>query len=188
MFKEVFEKLIGYEGGYVFDEDDPGGETYKGISRKNFPKWEGWVFVDGVKGKQDFPTVLKSNEFLQSAVKLFYKVEFWDKMNCGIMPPKLAEEMFESSVNCGKERATVFLQTALNVLNNNEKHYKNIHSDGKFGNVTLSTLKVCLDKVEEKLLFNLLNFLQASFYLELMLNNEVKEKYIGWFNRIEIIK
>lgn len=188
MFNEVFEKLIGYEGGYVDDIDDPGGETYKGVSRKHFPKWEGWLYVDGVKGKHDFPTVLESNVSLQTEVLLFYKTEFWYKMNCGVMPPKLAEEIFECSVNLGKERATVILQTALNILNNNQKHYKNIHADGLFGNITLSTMKVCISKIDDKLLFNVLNFLQASFYLELMLTNEVKEKFIGWFNRIEIIK
>ena len=32
--------ILRNEGGYVFDPDDSGKETYCGISRANFPKWE----------------------------------------------------------------------------------------------------------------------------------------------------
>ena len=34
------------EGGYANMEGDSGGETYKGISRKWFPKWEGLKIID----------------------------------------------------------------------------------------------------------------------------------------------
>ena len=35
-----------HEGGYVFDPDDSGGETYKGVARKFHSKWEGWSKID----------------------------------------------------------------------------------------------------------------------------------------------
>ena len=38
-----------HEGGYVDDRDDRGGETYRGISRNNFPDWKGWKKIDGFK-------------------------------------------------------------------------------------------------------------------------------------------
>ncbi|MBW1801582.1 MAG: hypothetical protein JRJ85_12745, partial [Deltaproteobacteria bacterium] len=41
-FDEAFEKTTAIEGGYVFDPDDAGGETYKGISRRFNPSWGGW--------------------------------------------------------------------------------------------------------------------------------------------------
>ena len=38
MYSEKFEKAFGYvianEGGYVFDKNDPGGETKYGISKR----------------------------------------------------------------------------------------------------------------------------------------------------------
>ena len=85
-------------------------------------------------------------------------------------------------------RASIILQTVLNLLNRNGKFYPDIKIDGKVGPQTLSTLRLCLQKNSEKLLFNVLNILQGAFYTELMLNNPVYEKYIGWFSRIEILK
>ena len=33
-FNIAFEITMGHEGGYSFDKDDAGGETYRGISRR----------------------------------------------------------------------------------------------------------------------------------------------------------
>ena len=37
-FEEAYKKTSDFEGGYVNDEDDAGGETYRGIAR-NFWKY-----------------------------------------------------------------------------------------------------------------------------------------------------
>ena len=42
-FGDAFKKLSIKEGGYVNDKDDAGGETYRGISRKYNPTWQGWI-------------------------------------------------------------------------------------------------------------------------------------------------
>ncbi len=188
MFNQAFEKLIKFEGGYVNDPDDTGGETYKGISRNNFPNWNGWNRIDRHKGSLDFDSVLEGDTVLQASVESFYKENFWDKMKCDLMPNYVAEEVFEASVNMGIHRATEILQTALNLLNNNQKRYRNVVVDGELGNITITVLKVAKTKVSSKLMFNVLNFLQAKFYIELMERNEKYEKYIGWFNRIDIRK
>ena len=188
MFNKAFEKLIQFEGGYVNDPDDTGGETYKGISRNNFPNWSGWTRIDYHKNEIDFELELKQDTVLDASVESFDKENFWDKMKCDLMPNFVAEEVFEASVNMGIHRATEILQTALNLLNNNQKRYKNIDVDGDLGSITIATLKVAKTKVSSKLMFNVLNFLQAKFYIELMERNEKYEKYIGWFNRIDIRK
>jgi lysozyme family protein len=36
-FPEVFDRVIGHEGGYVNDPNDPGGETQWGISKRSYP-------------------------------------------------------------------------------------------------------------------------------------------------------
>jgi len=184
----AFNKLIAFEGTYSNDPDDKGGETYCGISRNNFPNWIGWIRIDHAKESANFSEVLKANMNLRGYVQDFYLNEFWLKMNCDVLPDKIAEELFELSVNCGIRRATIILQTALNVLNNNQKKYADIRTDGKFGNQTLATLQRALENVSNKLIFNVINILQGSFYIELMINNPVYEKYIGWFNRVEVIK
>ena len=189
-FEKAYKKLVRFEGGYVFDKDDKGGETYKGIARNYHSTWKGWEVIDAVKNifTSDINKTLNENEYLQELVKEFYKVKFWDVFLCDSLSYQIAEEIFEISVNTGIMRATIILQTALNLLNRNEKFYPDIKIDGKVGPQTLSTLRLCLQKNSEKLLFNVLNILQGAFYAELMLDNPVYEKYIGWFSRIEFLK
>ena len=55
-FKRAFRLIIeGFEGNYSNDKDDPGGETYKGISRNMNKDWEGWKIIDSYKGKKNYP-------------------------------------------------------------------------------------------------------------------------------------
>ncbi len=188
IFVNSYNKLINLEGGYVNDETDKGGETYKGISRNNFPNWLGWKIIDHAKSSTHFKQLLKADCNLEAHVQDFYHKEFWSKMKCDFVPDVIAVELFELSVNVGTPKATIILQTALNVLNNNEKKYSDIRTDALFGKITLATLRTCLDTTSNKLLFNVINILQGCFYIELMLNNPIYEKYIGWFNRVELKK
>ena len=48
-FEDAYKKVVKVEGSYVCDSDDSGGETYKGISRRYNPKWEGWPIIDNYK-------------------------------------------------------------------------------------------------------------------------------------------
>ena len=190
-FIESFNKLISIEGSYVNDSDDKGGETYCGISRNNFPNWIGWNIIDHYKNLNNFHEHLKSDFNLQAHVEDFYKTNFWNKMNCDVVAElsrSIATELFELSVNTGVHRTTSILQTTLNILNRNEKLYKDILVDGKFGTVTLATLREAIKTNNNKLIFNIINILQGNFYIELMLNNPDYEKYIGWFKRVEVIK
>ena len=76
-YKEAIAKVLKHEGGYVNDPDDKGGETYKGISRKNWSKWIGWNIVDNSKSLANFPKCLYSNTLLNEYVVDFYKRNFW---------------------------------------------------------------------------------------------------------------
>ena len=185
-FHTAFEKLIQLEGAYSNDPIDKGGETFCGISRNNFPKWIGWNIIDHYKSSNHFNELLKSDFVLLEHVQDFYYNNFWLKMNCNLLPTHIAKELFELSVNTGIKRATIILQTTLNVLNNNQKLYSDIQTDGKFGSITLATLQTALESVNNKLIFNVINILQGCFYIELMINNPLYEKYVGWFNRVVI--
>ena len=39
----------GLEGLYSYDPNDPGGETWCGVSRVNNPNWSGWAIIDAHK-------------------------------------------------------------------------------------------------------------------------------------------
>ena len=101
-FTQAFQLMIAHEGGYGNDPDDPGGETYKGVARKIFSKWDGWTKVDILKRQTGFPANLDKDPELQQNVYDFYRVTFWDKMNGDqINNQDIANSIFDFGVNAG---------------------------------------------------------------------------------------
>jgi len=101
-FNQAFQLVIANEGGYVNDPDDPGGETYKGVARKIFSKWDGWIKIDLLKRQAGFPGNLDKDVELQQDVEDFYRVNFWNKVKGDdITNQKVAESIFDFGVNAG---------------------------------------------------------------------------------------
>jgi len=48
-FSHILNDTLKHEGGYANHSADKGGETYRGITRKNNPNWQGWKYIDEVK-------------------------------------------------------------------------------------------------------------------------------------------
>lgn len=115
-FNKEIDKVLKFEGLYVNDPDDSGGETYMGISRKNNPKWVGWGVIDEEKKKgiKNINTRLKQNESLTNSVKLYYKIHYWDVMLLDEVPnQRIAHQMFDTAVNMGVTAAIRFAQQCL---------------------------------------------------------------------------
>lgn len=186
-FNKGYEKTMAHEGGYVNDPSDSGGETYRGVSRKNFPFWEGWKDIDRLKKEVGFPANLLSEQQLTDKVKNFYKTNFWDKMLLDSFKSQdIAEELFDTGVNCGSVIAAKFLQRTLNILNNQGKLYNDISVDGIIGTTTLN---LCNRYYYPEKIYNLLNVMQGAKYIEIAERNSTQEKFIaGWLNRVQIIK
>jgi len=190
-FDAAYNKVMFHEGGYIFDKDDLGQETYKGISRVFNPTWAGWKIIDSYKEHIDFPNCLDADENLQELVRYIYKKKYYDPFLGDQLDEAIAEEMFDQAVNLGMSKAIEHLQRALNILNTRKSPndiYSNVTVDGNFGGETLKAYYECIKIRGEKLLFNVLNGFQCKRYIELMEANPIKEKYIGWFNRIEVIR
>nr|DAG95242.1 MAG TPA: Lysozyme [Crassvirales sp.] len=103
-FDKEFEKVIFVEGGYVNDPDDAGGETYLGISRKNNPKWSGWVSIDQLKKHhpKNFKKLLKQTPELTAKAKCLYKEKYWDVLELDdIHSQDIAHQLFDTAVNMG---------------------------------------------------------------------------------------
>ena len=101
-FTRAFQLVIANEGGYGNDPDDPGGETYKGVARNIFSKWDGWTTIDILKRQSDFPANLDKDADLQQAVSDFYQVNFWDRINGDqITNQDVANSIFDFGVNAG---------------------------------------------------------------------------------------
>ncbi len=181
-FNEAFEKTIKWEGGYSNDKYDSGGETYMGISRNHHPDWEGWKIID--EGR-------KSNSGLDSyniynKVKDFYEENYWNKIKgYELKDQKIANKVFDVAVNMGIGTSIKFLQKGLNILNRNEKNYKNIVVDGIIGDKTLSALSSYLSHDSNIHLLKIINILQGHRYIKIVENNHTQERFIrGWLKRV----
>lgn len=81
-FLEIVYDTLDHEGGYVWDEDDPGGETNFGISKRAYPKL-------------DIKNLTK-----HEAVKIYHK-DYWLKYRCGDLPSNIRHIVFDGAVNMG---------------------------------------------------------------------------------------
>ena len=93
-FDQAFDKLIGHEGGYVWNEKDPGGETKYGIS------------------KRAYSNVDIKNLTLDQA-KQIYKRDYWDKCHGDNLPDNVRFDVFDVAVNSGITTAVKLLQRAV---------------------------------------------------------------------------
>lgn len=191
-FEEAFNKTMGHEGGYSNDPDDAGGETYRGISRRYHPSWEGWKIIDEAKRRPNWRMAildsLQEGEELDAMTRAFYKQHYWDVNRLDWVPQTVAEEMFDTGVNLGVGRAAEFLQRALNYLNRNGRLFCDLVDDGNIGPITLSALStlVAAAHSDVSVLLKIMNVLQGAHYLEYMTKSPTQEKYArGWFARVE---
>jgi lysozyme family protein len=113
-FYKAHKKTSASEGGYANDKDDPGKETYCGISRRYWPRWIGWRYVDGWKktlgGK--VPNNYKFKDpTLNKLIKEFYFKYFWKKLRLdSIENQSIAESIYDYAVNVGKKPAVRRIQ------------------------------------------------------------------------------
>jgi lysozyme family protein len=190
-FDAAFSITMGHEGRYSNDPDDPGRETFMGISRVYNPSWSGWKVIDQLKKEVGFPGNLNRSNVLKQDVRDFYKARYWDGFwGDRILHQKIANEMFDTGVNLGMSRAVIFLQTGLNALNRDERLYKDLDEDGEMGPSTFGALqKLCKSTPDGSVLLKILNVLQGSYYISRMRRSTRKEKYArGWFKRVDISK
>lgn len=94
-FDQVFDRVIGHEGGYVNHPYDPGGETNWGIS------------------KRSYPDVDIKNLTRDDAKKLYYN-DFWLPIR-GVSHDSIRFQVFDAAFNHGFGNAIRILQRAVGV-------------------------------------------------------------------------
>lgn len=135
-FAQAIAKTELFEGGYVFNVADTGGETYRGISRNNWPTWAGWTIVDATKKAVSLMAKLDGNSTLQGLVVDFYRKNFWSYDN--IIDQYIAWKVFDIGVNIGKSHAVKILQSLVGTVQDGVYGPKteaatNSHPDGSLG-------------------------------------------------------
>src|ERR1035437_4603933 len=100
LLEPAIQATLLFEGGYSNNPLDSGGETYRGISRKNWPNWNGWGYADIERSDPNFPHCLDRNLGLQGNVIDFYRQNFWSYGAITSQP--VANKIFDLAVNVGK--------------------------------------------------------------------------------------
>lgn len=174
---KTINQIIEIEGGYVDDPADSGGKTKYGITEAVARRY-------GYSGDmKDLP---------RDVAFTIYDYEFWRKLRLSEvenLSVSIAEELADTGVNQGIDRAAKFFQRALNVLNNRGQYFPDLKVDGIIGSRTLHAFSEYLGKRGTKgevVMFRMLNSLQGAFYIELAERREKDEKFVfGWFlNRV----
>ena len=188
-FTAAFDAMSEHEGRAQWSNrsDDPGGETYWGISRVWFPSAAIWPHVDDWSAGRISATIRDS--LCEQPVRQLYRRHFWDRFlgdQVAAESPAVAAELLEAGVNLGVHRAVSFLQEALNLQNRRGQVYPDLVVDGRLGQRTLNTLRRYLQtqpgsrEANEKILLNCMNGEQYIAYK----NNPLAELNRGWFARV----
>lgn len=195
-FLQAYALVCGYEGRWVNDPSDKGGETYAGIARRFWPSWSGWTIIDAAKslpawrqGASAFSRSLARIDELQTAVRRWYQAEWWDRLGLSALPQALAEEIFEQSINLGRAGAGKKIQRVCNAFNYDKatgrRLFADLVVDGILGPKSLSALAALLrNRASEKALLHALNAMQAAHYIELAAKNYSQRRFTdGWLKR-----
>ena len=189
-FKNCLLKVLKFEGGYVNDPDDPGGETVFGISRKFHPDWVGWETIDffTTEEKKNLDLdILRDEPALFDAVSKFYYYKFYTRLKCDNIEnlfSKLACNIFDFAVNAGIKTSAKTLQKAINKACV-DLHMTNILEDGIIGNKTLEKLNIIIAHDYNKAeLLHYFKELRILYYIDITKKRPVFLKYLkGWTDR-----
>lgn len=172
-FEECIEYVLQFEGGYVNDPTDPGGETNFGIC------------------KRDHPNVDIKNLTKEQAIEI-YRTEYWEpnepifnawhvvgSKGWAWQRDDLEKRIFDSLVNIGSKNTILILQRAMNVVGS-----RNIEEDGIFGPETRTSIISCDRANQQYPLLTTFQSERASYYRVLAAKNPNLEKFLdGWLKR-----
>lgn len=99
-FDQAFDMLLGEEGGYSNNPNDPGGETCWGITRRV-------AIQEGYTGDMH----ILPRDF----AKGIYQRRYWDAVKADSLPDDMRFAVFDAAVNSGVEQAVKWLQRAVDV-------------------------------------------------------------------------
>lgn len=153
-FEAAFDKLIKWEGGYVNNKNDPGGETKYGIS------------------KRQYPDIKDIKNLSVEAAKQIYFLDFWKKYKCDqFINSNIASKYLDVIVNTGPTQGTKILQRAIRAAN------LYIIDDGIIGQATIKAA----NESNPDALYAAFKSEQAAFYRMLQKNQPMF--FDGWLFR-----
>ncbi len=176
---EIFDEVLGKEGGYVNHPDDKGGPTKWGITEKV-------ARAHGYLGDMRNLTRGQALEILEA--DYWYGPRFDQVAN---LSPDIAAELCDTGVNMGPSVASKMFQRWLNVFNQKGTLYPDMDVDGLIGPRTINALRAYLSKRGgdgELVMLTALNCTQGELYLELAEKREANQSFVyGWLKQRVIV-
>jgi len=169
-FKKAFANTILLEGGYSNHPKDRGGKTKFGITKKTYLE----AVRQGIIKKRFFGV----RGISEKDAEIIYKKFYWDVLRLDeVNNFRIAEEMFDTAVNCGTTRVVRMTQRILKVMG------EKVKVDGIIGRVSLAAINKCI-KEDTEVLFKLLNCLQGVYYLEITERRPSQKVFLdGWVKK-----
>jgi len=168
--REVIDRVIAAEGGYVDHPDDRGGPTHWGITQA----------VGREAGYDGDMRALPRRIAEQIYLEQYVLRPGFDLL----APPSISHWAIDTGVNMGVIAAGRILQRALNALNRDRRDYCDVTVDGLVGPQSRGALRAYLDhrgNEGERVLLHALNSLQLCRYVEIAEQNPTQEAFIyGW--------
>ena len=196
IFSIAYQPVKDFEHGYVNIINDSGGETYNGCARNFFSNWKGWVIIDREKshpsfkqGNNAFTKHLDRIPELQLLLDSWYEQEWWNKLGLSALPQALANEIFEQTINLGKNGSGKLVQKMCNAFNYNPStglgYFTDLIVDGVIGPKTITALSIIIkNKTTEQELVHALNCLQGSHYINIANEKPSQRLFtVGWMKR-----
>lgn len=158
--KLLLPKLLRWEGGYVNDPDDHGGETNMGVT----------ISVFNLARKQKIITTENLKDLTQDDVFKILKHYYWDKCKGDYIFSQSCAELF---VDWYYNSGTYAIQNVQMILG--------VKVDGIFGKHSLSAF----NDYNPEILFDEIKKKRSEFVYKIVQNNSTQRKFLkGWINRI----
>lgn len=168
----IFDAILGKEGGYVDHPNDKGGPTNWGITQAT-------ARAHGYTG--DMRNLTREQALSILEADYWYGPRF-DQV--ASVSSAIAAELCDTGVNMGPSVPVKWLQRWLNAFNNQQKLYPDLVADGQIGPRSISALKSYLaarGKDGEEVMLRALNCSQGQRYLELAEGRPANESFVyGW--------
>lgn len=177
--RDIAREIIAREGGYVNDEDDPGGATNFGVTILTMQRLGLDLTADGAVTVADVRALTKAQ-----AEEVFVK-EYFERPRLHLLPGPLQPSVFDMYVNAGSA-ALSLLQRLLAEIG------YDVAEDGVMGPQTARAAHAAA-QINSEALIDAYGIARRSYYFELADRRPASRKYArtragkkgGWIKRAE---
>lgn len=175
--KEIVPFILSWEGGYVNDPDDRGGETNMGVTMQT---WRGYC---AKKGKPATTATLKA--MTKSEWTEIFKTFYWDNLHLDLVNDQsVANLTADFAWASGTKTAAKKLQLACNMYHC-DAYTPKIDEDGIIGQESLRAI----NRMNGRELFKALHNIRHTYVTAICIRRPSQQKFLrGWERRIDSIQ